>query len=58
MTEQTEKSKLKCDICGKPATNEAFEQAKPPIEGAKPVSTGKVLRGCDKHPASKRVRRS
>lgn len=49
----------KCDLCDRPATNEAYDMAEVPTGGSvsNKVPTGKVHRGCDEHPASKRARR-
>ena len=60
LEKQKDKLNRKCDVCGAPATNEAYDRVKVPTGGpvVNRVSTGKVHRGCDKHPASQRVRRS
>ena len=54
---QIKKVSSVCDVCGEPATNEAFEIAKVPAQGGEKVSTGKVFRGCDRHPASQRAKK-
>lgn len=57
---QQQVDRPKCDCCENPATNEAYDQAEIPTQGkfTEKVSTGRVRRGCDEHPASERVRRS
>lgn len=51
--------KPKCDLCDRPATNEAYDMEEVPIGGpvSNKIPTGKMHRGCDEHPASQRARR-